>query len=176
MYKHRITYASLQVSDPAFYVKVLYTIDIALQHHWKSCCELNDHQEVNDQVLMNKDSQLSILGYKFTQITPRSIMDKIDETEQKNHEKDQDKYLGQGQGLGNVKNKNKTNGDSKPIYNNAKNHKRWHLTDGRIYSKVFYPDQKYCPKSKDGKKLCMKFLIRGFCDSQTVIQRRVGFR
>jgi len=48
MYKHRITYASLQGSDPAFYVKVLNTIDIALQQHWKSCCESNDHQEVND--------------------------------------------------------------------------------------------------------------------------------
>jgi hypothetical protein len=55
MYKHKITYASLQGSDPAFYVKVLYTIDIALQQHWKSCCESNDCQEVNDQVLMNQD-------------------------------------------------------------------------------------------------------------------------
>ncbi len=37
-----------------FYVKVLYTIDIALQHHWKSCCELNDHQEVNDFFSVDK--------------------------------------------------------------------------------------------------------------------------
>ena len=73
---------------------------------------------------MNKDSQLSILGYKFTRIIPRFIMDKIDETEKINHEKDQDKYQGQGQGLGNGKNKTKPNGDSKPIYNNDKNHKR----------------------------------------------------
>jgi hypothetical protein len=71
---------------------------------------------------MNKDSQLSILGYKFTQIIPCSIMDKIDEAGKIHHEKDQDRY--QGQGLGNGKNKTKPNGDSKPIYNNDKNHKR----------------------------------------------------
>jgi len=61
--------------------------------------------------------------------------------------------------------KGKPDDDSKTVYNNDKNHKRWRLQDGRQYSKVFFPFQKNCPKTKDGKQMCMKYLIRGFCDS-----------
>jgi hypothetical protein len=40
----------------------------------------------------------------------------------------------------------------------------WHLQDGEIFSKLFYFNQKKCPKTSDGKLICMKLFIRGICD------------
>ncbi len=75
MYKNRIIYTSLQGSDSSFYTKVIFTIDNALQMHWKSCCESTDRQSVDDQVLLMNDVQNSIRRYNFTQSIPRSILD-----------------------------------------------------------------------------------------------------
>jgi|NOAtaT_7_FD_contig_21_4296573_length_515_multi_2_in_0_out_0_2 hypothetical protein len=61
--------------------------------------------------------------------------------------------------------KHKINEDAKVVYNNNKNHKCWRLQDGCLYSKIFFPFQKHCPKTEEGKQMCMKFLIHGFCDS-----------
>jgi len=66
MYKNRLAYTSLQGSDTSFYAKVLFTIDNALQMHWKSCCEAPDRQSVDDQVLMMDEVQSSIHHYNFT--------------------------------------------------------------------------------------------------------------
>jgi hypothetical protein len=161
MYKNRIIYTSLQGSDSSFYAKVLFTIDNALQMHWKLCCDSTDRQSVDDQVLMMNDVQNSIRRYNFTQSIPRSILDKIQESEKK-LDKDDKKDGGKTPGKG------KPDDDSKTVYNNDKNHKRWRLQDGRQYSKVFFPFQKNCPKTKDGKQMCMKYLIRSFCDSSVI--------
>jgi hypothetical protein len=85
------------------------------------------------------------------------------ELEKKLNEKDPDKN--EDHGKGNGKFKNKQNEDQKPVYNNNKNHKKWQLQDGKEYSKIFFPHQKHCPKTTDGKQMCMKFLIRGFCEA-----------
>ena len=77
MYKNRIVYTSLQGSDPSFYAKVLFTIDNALQLHWKSCCEAPDRHSVDDQILMMNEVQASIRRYNFTQNIPKSIQEKV---------------------------------------------------------------------------------------------------
>jgi hypothetical protein len=66
MYKHRIVYASMQGSDLAFYAKVLFAIDNALQIHWKSCVDVDDRQEVNDSILLSNDIQDSIISRNFS--------------------------------------------------------------------------------------------------------------
>jgi hypothetical protein len=40
----------------------------------------------------------------------------------------------------------------------------WRLQEGENFSKVFYKKQKECPKTGDGKLICMKFFVRGLCD------------
>jgi hypothetical protein len=39
------------------------------------------------------------------------------------------------------------------------------LKDGKNFTIFFYNRQKDCPKTSEGKIICMKFLIRGLCDS-----------
>jgi len=163
MYKHRIQYSSMQGSDTAFYTKVLFAIDNALQIHWKSCCDAVDRQSVNDTCLLSSDIQDSIIRRNFSQSIPRQLMEKVDELESKVTNKNLDKNDNIEKGNGKYKNKQMEEG--KPIYNSNKNHKRWRLQDGREYSKIFFPFQKQCPKTKEGKQMCMKFLIRGFCEA-----------
>lgn len=50
------------------------------------------------------------------------------------------------------------------IYNSDKSYAHWKLKDGENFSKVFYHKQKECPKTPDGKLICMKFFLRGLCD------------
>ncbi len=152
MYKNRLVYTSL-----------LFSNDNALQTHWKSCCNSGDWQSVNDQILTMTDTQESITRHDFTQSIPKFIMEKIEEIEKKNNDKDPDKN--DDNGYGNGKLKNKQNDDQKPVYNNNKNQKCWRLQDGREYSRIFFPFQKSCSKTKEGKQMCMKFLIWGFCDA-----------
>jgi hypothetical protein len=38
------------------------------------------------------------------------------------------------------------------------------VKQGEEFAKVFYKNQKQCPKTSDGKQICMKYFIRGFCD------------
>jgi len=83
---------------------------------------------------------------------------------EKKLEKDKDDKNKEG-GQGNSKHKPDDRDDSRVVYNNETNHKRWRLQNGQMYSKIFFPFQKNCPKTKEGKQMCMKFLIRGFCVS-----------
>jgi hypothetical protein len=50
------------------------------------------------------------------------------------------------------------------ITNNDPSHAHWRLQEGENFSKRFYFNQKKCPKTKDGKLICMKLFIRGICD------------
>jgi hypothetical protein len=163
MYKNRLVNTSLQGSDSSFYAKVLFTIDNPIQLHWKSCCEASDRHSVDDQVLMMNDVQSSIRRYNFTQSIPKSILDKVQDLERKSEKDKDDKNKDGGRGNGKITQEDRN--DAKVVYNNEKNHKRWRLQDRRMYSKIFFPFQKNCPKTKDGKQMCMKFLIRRFCNS-----------
>ncbi len=85
MYQHRITYNSLQSTNPSFFAKVLFSIDTALQIHWRSCCESTDRTSVNDKVLIMDDYQDQILRHSYFQQIPKSIQDKIvDHSDRKN--------------------------------------------------------------------------------------------
>jgi len=50
------------------------------------------------------------------------------------------------------------------ITDNDPKHVNWRLQDGENFSQRFYLNQKKCPKTKDGKTICMKLFICGICD------------
>ncbi len=157
MYDNRIMYKSLQATDYTFYAKVLFSIDSALQTHWKSCCDAPDRMSVNDRVLFAQDQQDLILRHSFNQLLPKSIHDKVPDP----HETPKQ---GGGKFKGNEdknKNKDKKNDDKVIIHDDNKAHQKWRICDGENFSQVFYFNQKKCPRDKDGKLLCMKFFIRG---------------
>jgi hypothetical protein len=45
-----------------------------------------------------------------------------------------------------------------------KNHFRWRVRENENFHSIFYSNQKKCPKTKEGKFICMNFFLRGFCD------------
>lgn len=164
MYDNRIMYTSLQTTDNSFFAKVLFSIDSALQTHWRSCCDSTERVSVNDRVLFAQDHQDLILRHSFIQLIPKSIQDKIPDL------LDTNKLGGGGGGRfkGNEdknKYKDKKNEDKEVITDDNKAHQKWRVRDGESFSKVFYFNQKKCPKNKDGKLLCMKFFITGICNS-----------
>lgn len=56
----------------------MFSIDIALQTHWSSCCEATDHISVNDKVLIMDDHhQDQILHHSYFQQISKSIQNKI---------------------------------------------------------------------------------------------------
>ncbi len=65
------------MSDPSFDAKILFTIDKALQIHWRSCSSAADPLLVNDHILRMTDTHDSILQLNFNQQLPKSINDKI---------------------------------------------------------------------------------------------------
>jgi hypothetical protein len=172
MYENRLMYSTSHSADPYFFAKVLYAIDHALQVHWRSCSSNNDRLSVNDRVLLMEDVQESILGFSFARNIPKPIADKV-QNYLENKDKDkgnggkQDEEKGGGGGHG--KNRFKPNEDGKGkaevVHNSDKSHPNWRLKDGENFSKLFYHRQKDCPKTSNGKLFCMKFLIRGICDS-----------
>jgi len=170
IYENRLMYTTLHSADPFFFAKVLYAIDNALQKHWRSCSISDDRLEVNDRVLYMQDVQDSILDFSFARNIPKAISTKISNYLE-NKEKDGDGKNGKyGNGLGKNKFKDKKQGKDDEnkedvLHNNDKSHPYWRIKDGENFSKVFYANQKHCPKTSDGKMICMKFLIRGMCDT-----------
>jgi hypothetical protein len=77
IYDNHLIYSSIYASDPYFYAKILFTIDNALQIHWRSCSSATDRLSVNDRILRMTDTQDSILRLNFNQMLPKSINDKI---------------------------------------------------------------------------------------------------
>jgi hypothetical protein len=161
MYDNRLIYSSLYGSDPAFFAKVSFSIESALQIHWCSCCNMSDRLLVNNKVLLMQDQQDMLLHHNFIQQLPKSISDKIIEPTEKNG-------LNHG---------GKPGGKCKPgvqkefqkeiITDPNKSHLCWciqDVQDGEDFSKIFYSNQRKCPKTKDGKTICMKLFLRGFCD------------
>ncbi len=163
MYDNRILYSSSYTSDPYFFAKVLYSIDSALQKHWRSCSSTVDQASVNDNVLRKSDVQESILDLNFSQILPKSIQDKISLLLNANKD-DKDKGNGLGQNGRRFPGTNQDQKDKQDlIYDNDKSHQHWRVKENENFSKVFYSHQKDCPKNSEGKSICMKFFLRGVC-------------
>jgi len=120
------------------------------------------------------DVQDSILRLSFSQTLPKTIIDKISNYLESNREKDNKdgkngKNMGRN-GQGNAYRNSNADGRGKHdnqdvVYNQDKSHPHWRLRDGENFTKVFYNRGKECPKTKDGKVICMKFLIWGLCDA-----------
>jgi hypothetical protein len=76
MYDNCIMYTSFQATKYTFYAKVLFSIDSALQTHWKSSYAL-DRMSVNDCFLLAQDQQDLIFRHSFNQLIPKTIHDKV---------------------------------------------------------------------------------------------------
>jgi hypothetical protein len=50
------------------------------------------------------------------------------------------------------------------VMNHDPAHLRWRIKDGENFSKTFYSNGKKCPKTEDGKMICMRFFVRGICE------------
>jgi hypothetical protein len=104
-----------------------------------------------------QEAQDMILWHSFIQQLPKSINDKIYEL------KDEAKIPGKipGQKFGQFKDKNT---QKEIVVDNDKTHLRWRVKEGENYSNTFYKNKKKCPKTKEGKQVCMKLFLCGFCD------------
>jgi len=169
MYGNRIMYSTLHTADPFFFAKVLYAIDHALQSHWRSCSSNEDRLSVNDRVLFMDEVQETILNFSFARNIPKSIRDKIQaylDNKDKEFGKNGDGKPGGAQNNGNNGKKKPGNKDNTEIVHNSdKFHPNWRVKEEENFSNVFYHRQKDCPQTVDGKTICMKFLIRGMCDT-----------
>jgi hypothetical protein len=152
-----VLYSSIQTSDPYFFAKVLFAIDNALQIHWRSCSSAVDRSSVNDRILLMSGSQDSILRHSFTQHIPKSISDKINFLLDNNKD---GKHNGSGK-FNERQNQGFENNRSKPdlVSDNDKNHSKWRIKEGEDFAKTFYKNQRRCPKTSNGKSICMKFFI-----------------
>jgi hypothetical protein len=105
--------------------------------------------------------QDSILSLAFSRQIPKSISDKIDNHLEKLADKDDKRKNGKQNGGGNG---NGNNQDGKKnqdlLYNSDKSNPQWRLQEGENFSKVFYNKQKECPKTANGKLICMKFFVK----------------
>jgi hypothetical protein len=161
IYDNRLIYSSIYASDPHFYAKILFTIDNALQIHWRSCTSATDRLSVNDRVLRKTDIQDSILRLNFNQMLPKSINDKI-LLQLENYK--EGKVNGGSKHQGKKFSSGNQDQNKEIIYDNDKNHSHWRLKENEKFAKVFYKNQKECPKDSDGKHICMKFFLRGICN------------
>jgi hypothetical protein len=48
--------------------------------------------------------------------------------------------------------------------NQDPSHLHWHIKDGENFSKLFYSNSKKCPKTSNGKLICMRYFLREICD------------
>ena len=128
MYKNGLMYTTMHSSDPYFFAKVLYTIDNALQKHWRSCSTSNDRLSVNNRVLYMQEVQDSILDFSFSRNIPKVITEKIDNyliNKDKDNNNNEKNGGGAGQGNGKYKFKGdgkNGNGKQEVMHNNDKNH------------------------------------------------------
>jgi hypothetical protein len=156
MYQNRIMYTSLQTTDSSFFAKVLFAIDSSLQIHWRSCSQALNRASVNDKVLLMQDCQDQILRHNFIQQLPKILIDKID---YQNNSKSNN-----GGKRFQIPDRDKDNHGKDIITNPDKSHLRWRIREGENFAQIFHANQKKCPKTTDGKTICMKFFLRGLCD------------
>ena len=159
MYENRLLYSNMALNDPYFYAK--FKIDNALQKHWPSCSQATDRASVNDNVLRMSDVQQSIIDLDFSQMLPKSISDKV--LNAINAKDDKEKPGGGGKLVKKIPGGNPEKDKQELIYDNDKNHQHWKVKENENFSKIFYSNQKECPKTDTGKLICMKFFLRGVC-------------
>jgi hypothetical protein len=156
MYQNRIMYTSLQTTDPSFFAKVLFAIESALQIHWRSCSQAPNRASVNDKVLLMQDFQDQILRHNFIQQLPKLLTDKI---EYHNNSKSNN-----GGKRFQTPDRDKDNHGKDITTDPDKTHLRWRIKEGENFAQIFSANQKKCPKTTDGKTICMKLFLRGLCD------------
>lgn len=166
MYSNRLLYKSQQASDSSFFTQVLFCIDRALQIHWKSCCENSDRESINDRVLLMSGKRDLIIQYNFSYNIPKLLQDKLTKPKPTDtSDKDEKNKDGKGNnGKVDKDNKNKFKSWKDIVTDNDPKHAHWHIQEGENFSRLFYSNQKKCPKTKEGKLICMKLFIRGICD------------
>jgi hypothetical protein len=110
---------------------------------------------------MSQDIQDSILRHCFHQLLPKSISNKIPPNTDLKDTKE-----GGGGGKQGWKNSQGNNNKDKKdiIVDQDKSHLRWLVRENENFQNVFYSNQKKCPKTKEGRFICMKFFLRGFCN------------
>jgi hypothetical protein len=109
------------------------------------------------------DVQDSIIRHNFIQQLPKSISDKVLALLEPTKDKD-GKFQGGGRPFGKHAQGIDVNKNKDIITDPDKNHAHWRLREGENFAKVFYKNQRQCPKTQDGKQICMKFFLRGICD------------
>jgi hypothetical protein len=103
--------------------------------------------------------QDSVLSLAFIQQIPKSICDKIDNYLEITSNKDDKGKNGKRNGGGNGNNHDSNQKNQDVLYNSDKSNTQWCLQVGENFLNVFYAMQKACPKTADGKLICMKFLV-----------------
>jgi len=104
------------------------------------------------------DIQDSILRLNFSQALPKSIIDKLS-----SHDLNRDGKIKGGGGKSAGKSEQGDSDKQDLVYDNDKKHVSWCLKDNENFMTMFYKNQKDCPKTFEGRHLCMKFFIRGLC-------------
>jgi len=163
IYENRIIYSSAQATDPYFFAKIMFTIDNALQKHWRSCSSPSDRSSVNDTVLNMSAAQEPILSLNFTRAIPKSIADKVSFQLAKDEKRKDDKNSGNGKGKRFPGAHHDNDDKQEMVYDNDKSHQKWRIKENENFSRTFYRNQKECPKTSDGKLIWMKIFVHGLC-------------
>jgi len=130
MYDNRLLFSRLYGSDSAFFVYVLFDIDSALQIHWRSCCNNDSRMSVNNKLLFIQEQQDMLLHHNFVQQLPKSIIEKISDSSDKNGFNQGSKHNGKfKQGI-------QEDGAKEPIHDPDKSQLRWCIQDGEDFSKI----------------------------------------
>ncbi len=106
-----------------------------------------------------QDTQDLILRDNFIQQPPKCIADRFTDTD------DAKEKLKQGLKNGGKFNLLQDKKDGKDLVaNNEKAYLKWRIKDGEYFTNLFYKNQRKCPRNQDGKHICMKFFLHGFCE------------
>jgi hypothetical protein len=71
-----------------------------------------------------------------------------------------------GKKLGKKREKQKHEKDLKKKQFIEDNNKQWHLKPNENFSYSFWKNTTHCPKTKNGKIICMKFFVKGICNKK----------
>jgi hypothetical protein len=109
------------------------------------------------------DIRDSILRHNFSQQLPKAIHDKVLASLEPSKDKDKTNQGG-GKQQGRWSNRSDATKTKDIVTDSDKNHSHWRLRDGENFAKVFYKNQRQCPRTSDNKQICMKYFLRGICD------------
>jgi hypothetical protein len=120
---------------------------------------------------MMQDKQDLIIQHNFTYRLPKSILDKLTipldnhhDLDNKHKNKEGGKNEGKNDGKPGPKHQIKSLKDI--VTDPDPSHMRWRVKENENFTKTFFFNSKKCPKTSDGKIICMKLFLRGICDKQ----------